>query len=224
MAKPEKNQIPSRDPANDDSMVGMLRQVLDKAAQNTDDMLPARVIAFDRQTNRVQVQPMIHVVTTGGENVARAQIIDIPVMQFGGGGFVLLFPLKTGDFGWIKANDRDISLFLQSWQESPPNTFRKHSFSDAVFIPDVMTGWTLNPDDNDRAVLQSLDGNTRISMGASDIVFTVGEASVTLSADKLESTVPIHAPNFVTPSVANYNAHTHSGVVSGPSNTGAPNP
>lgn len=194
----EKNAKPSRDPANDDSIVGMLRQVLDKTAQNTDDMLPARVIAFNRETNRVQVQPMIHVVTTNGENVPRAQIIDIPVVQVGGGGFVLLFPLKTGDFGWIKANDRDISLFLQSWQESPPNTFRKHSFSDAVFIPDVMRGWTLAGEDTDRAVLQSLDGNTRISIGADDIIMTAGAASLTIAADAVTSTVPIHAPNFIT--------------------------
>lgn len=194
----EKNAKPSRDPANDDSIVGMLRQVLDKTAQNTDDMLPARVIAFNRETNRVQVQPMIHVVTTNGENVPRAQIIDIPVVQIGGGGFVLLFPLKTGDFGWIKASDRDISLFLQSWQESPPNTFRKHSFSDAVFIPDVMRGWTLTGEDADRAVLQSLDGNTRISIGADDIILTAGAASLTIAADAVTSTVPIHAPNFIT--------------------------
>lgn len=194
----EKNAKPSRDPANDDSIVGMLRQVLDKTAQNTDDMLPARVIAFNRETNRVQVQPMIHVVTTNGENVPRAQIIDIPVVQIGGGGFVLLFPLKTGDFGLIKASDRDISLFLQSWQESPPNTFRKHSFSDAVFIPDVMRGWTLTGEDADRAVLQSLDGNTRISIGADDIILTAGAASLTIAADAVTSTVPIHAPNFIT--------------------------
>lgn len=217
------NQIPSRDPANDDSLTGLFRQILDKAAQNTDDMLPARVVAFDRARNRVQVQPLIRIVGTNGETLSRAQIIDIPVQQIGGGGFVLLFPLSPGNLGWIKANDRDISLFLQSWQESPPNTFRKHSFSDAVFIPDVMTGWTLSGDDAARAVLQSTDGNVRVSLGAADLVLTVGEASVTLSDTTLTSTVPIHAPDFVTPDVASYNAHTHSGVVAGPSNTGGPN-
>lgn len=217
------NQIPSRDPANDDSLTGLFRQILDKAAQNTDDMLPARVVAFDRARNRVQVQPLIRIVGTNGETLSRAQIIDIPVMQIGGGGFVLLFPLSPGNLGWIKANDRDISLFLQSWQESPPNTFRKHSFSDAVFIPDVMTGWTLSGDDTDRAVLQSTDGNVRVSLGAADMVLTVGEASVTLSETTMTSTVPIHAPDFVTPDVASYNAHIHSGVTTGPGNTGGPN-
>lgn len=193
----DKNQIPSRDPANDDSMVGMLRQVMDKAAQNTDDMLPARVIAFDRASNRVQIQPMIHVVTTSGQNVARAQVIDIPVMQFGGGDFVLLFNLKPGDFGWVKANDRDISLFLQSGSDSPPNTFRKHSFSDGVFIPDVMRGWTLDPEDAESAVLQSLDGSVRVALAADNIRMTVEGATLTLTADGLVSSVPITAPSFI---------------------------
>lgn len=216
------NQIPSRDPANDDSLVGLFRQVLDKFIQNTDDMLPARVVAVSG--NRVQVQPLIMLVTTGGENVTRAQIIDLPIHRPGAGGFMLLFPVRSGDLGWIKASDRDISLFLQSWQESPPNTFRKHSFSDAVFIPDVMRGWTLDEADADRAVLQSIDGNCRVSVGSEDIIMTVGAASLTIAADAVTSTVPIHAPDFVTPSVSSYNDHTHSGVTTGPGSTGAPNP
>lgn len=191
---------PSIDPANQDSLIGIMRAAFAKLMQDTDDMLPAKVVSFDRGANRAQVQPLIRVVSTSGETIPRAQIASLPVLQVGGGGMVMLYNLKPGDLGWIKANDRDVSLFLQSYSESPPNTFRKHSFSDAIFVPDVMRGWALNGEDAENAVLQTLDGNTRIALWPSkvkisagattnaviqpaSIVLTVGAVSMTVSAE-----------------------------------------
>ena len=165
-----QNANPSIDPANIDSVTGLLRHVIDKSTQEMDGMLPAQVIAFNRNDpNRVQVQPLIMLVDTNGAQIQRGEIASIPVLQLGGGGFVLSFNLKAGDLGWIKANDRDISIFLQSFKNSRPQTFRKKSFSDAVFIPDVMKGYTVDAEDLGNAVIQSLDGAVKISIGADKI-------------------------------------------------------
>ena len=84
----------------------------------------------------------------------------------GGGGFTINFPLVEGSTGWIKANDRDISLYLQSaYAESPPNTDRLHTFSDAVFFPDIMADYTINAEDlAANAVIQNAAGTVRISL------------------------------------------------------------
>ncbi|WP_422930147.1 Gp138 family membrane-puncturing spike protein [Singulisphaera sp. PoT] len=159
------NSPPSRNPAEDDSMVGMMRLVLTKFLQNTDDMLPAQVMAYDRATNLAQVQPLIAMVTTDNIVIRRAQVAAVPVVQLGGGGFVLSFPIATGDLGWIKANDRDISLFKATFASSSPNTQRKHSFEDAVFIPDtMMRGVTVAPEDAANAVFQNLAGTVKIAL------------------------------------------------------------
>lgn len=151
-------------------MTGTIRYVLTKWLQNTDDMLPAKVIAYDRAKNRASVQPMISVVTTSNKIVSRASIASIPVLQLGGGGFVMSFPIRTGDLGWIKASDRDISLFLQSYTESQPNTARKHVFEDAVFIPDtMMKGVTIAAEDANNLVIQKDDGSTRMSFSTTGI-------------------------------------------------------
>lgn len=155
---------PSRDPSNDDTMLGMARQILDKFLQNVDDMLPARVVSYDRKANRAIVVPMVKVLTTDNRQIGRAQIASVPVMQFGGGGVALSFNLVPGDIGWIKANDRDISLILQAYRDNAPNTLRKHSFQDAVFIPDVMRGVTIAGEDEGNAVLQTLDGSVRVAI------------------------------------------------------------
>lgn len=166
------NNNPSIDPANEGTLAGLLQLFRKKMMQGTDGVLPARVLAYKRETNRVKVQPVIAVVGTDGTVTQRAQVASIPVLQFGGGEFFLSFPLKEGDLGWIVANDRDISLFLQGYNDATPNTDRLKSFSDAVFIPDVMTGYTIAEEDEERAVLSNMSGTVRISIGTADIKIT----------------------------------------------------
>lgn len=176
-----KTKIPSIDPADAEDFTGMFRHVVNKMLQNTDDMLPAKVLSYDRASNRATVQPLIMVVTTDDITIQRPAVSSIPVLQYGGGGFMVSAPVKAGDFGWIKANDRDISLFLQGGDHSAPNTFRKKSFSDAMFIPDAMKGYTISGEDTDNLVLQTLDGNSKISVGTSSITLKLGGVSLTVS-------------------------------------------
>lgn len=157
---------PSRNSSDDGTLVGALKIVLTKFLQGVDDMLPAKVIAYDAATNLASVQPLIAVVSTANERIPRAVVAAIPVAQFGAGGFVMRFPVTPGDLGWIKANDRDISLFKRAHTVTSPNTQRKHSFEDALFIPETMLqGVTIDPLDADNAVWQSFDGTVRIALG-----------------------------------------------------------
>jgi hypothetical protein len=138
--------------------------VLTKFLGSVDDMLPARVISYDRASNRALVQPLIVIVTTDDKQVQRAQVASVPVFQMGGGGFVMSFPIAVGDIGWIKANDRDISIFKQTMASSAPNTQRKHSFEDAVFIPDTMLhGVTIAGEDSNNLVIQNLVGTVKLA-------------------------------------------------------------
>ena len=77
---------PDIDPANNGSLAGVMQFAFYKLLQSTDGMLPATVIAYDRATNRVQVQLSIAVVTTTGAQISRPQIASLPVMLLGGGG------------------------------------------------------------------------------------------------------------------------------------------
>ena len=172
------NSNPSLNPANNGSLAGTLQFVYNKLMQQTDGMLPAQVIAYDRETNRVQVQMLVTLVTTDGTQVPRPQIASLPVLLLGGGGFSISFPLKTGDMGWVMANDRDISLFLQSYAQSPPNTKRMKNFSDGLFIPDAMKSANITDANENYMVLQSTDGTISIEMGINPVT-TAHEINVT---------------------------------------------
>jgi len=234
----EQHANPSRDPANDDSLLGMARQVLDKFLQQIDDCLPARVVSYDRTANRAMVVPLVKLLTTDNRQVGRAQIAAVPVMQFGGNGVALSFDLKAGDLGWIKANDRDISLILQAYKDNAPNTLRKHSFQDAVFIPDVMHGLTIAGEDAHNAVLQTLDGSVkvaiwpdRVKITAGALVAEIGPANITLtnggsgmSMTSAGTTFTGHVafPNGASVGGIEFGAHKHTGVQTGGGTSGGP--
>ena len=180
---------PNIDPADNDTLAGVLRFAFSQLMRNVDGMLPARVLAYDRTANRVQVELMIAMVSTSGAQVSRAQIANIPVINFGGGGYILNFPLTVGDLGFVIANDRDISLFLQSYSESPPNTMRVKSFSDAVFIPSVLANYDTSGQDGN-AVLQNLDGTVRISLSADAVTLSAGSNSIEVKTTGVTITSP----------------------------------
>lgn len=170
MSDPGEN-TPSigQDPPSTGGLGGAFGFIFKKLMQNTDGMLPAKVIAATQDRNYVQVQPLIQMVGTGGTKMDRAQIAKVPCFTLGAGNWTMSFPLKKDDLGWIIASDRDISLYLQANASAPPNTARIHSFEDALFIPDKARFWTLDSADADKAVWQSLDGTTKVTLGTDKI-------------------------------------------------------
>lgn len=226
---------PSRNPADNDSLAGLLKLALTKFLQKTDDMLPAQVIAYNAAQNVAQVQPIIEVVSTSNQVMPRAQIASVPVLQLSGGGFALRFPVSPGDLGWVKANDRDISLFKQTYSQSPPNTQRKHSFEDAIFIPQA--AWnliTLASEDTGNMVLQNYAGTVKISLSGDTVtvnapnVVITGTTAVTITSPTLAVngdmiiTGTLVTDGNITGNGINLNTHVHSGVTTGGSDTGGP--
>lgn len=210
--------VPDIDPADNYSLVGAVKFAFQKSQQNMNSMLPARVIAYDRTTNRAQVQIMINLITTGGQQVPRPQVASVPVFIFGCAGFSISMPLTTGDLGWLIANDRDISLFLQTYEQTPPNTTRMNNFSDGVFLPDAMKSQNINSGNTNDLIIQSNDGSMTIELGtdatnnnAPSVNITGGVINLTL-ADPVTQFVRIFGNLWL------------SGTITSPAGTYVPDP
>lgn len=242
------NEIPSKDPASDESMGGMLASVIKKYMQRVDGMLPATVISYDRVTNIATVQPSIDMTTTSGATVRRAAIAAIPVLAIGGGGFCVTFPLQAGDTGWIEASDRDISLWMQATGARPTqaNTQRMHSFSDGRFIPDVLKKYTVPSGRSGDMVIQSLDGSVYVALSSNTIrvkaptvlINADAEARITAPLVRIDATtLQLNAANTtgtnaggtyaINAATITFNGivwgtHKHTGVQIGGSSTGGP--
>lgn len=208
---------PNADSANNDSLAGGVDAFLAGwVRDNLDDMLPAVVVSYDPDKNRAALQPLVMIGTTDGSKKPRARIENVPVFRYGAGGFFQRFPVKAGDFGWIKANDRDISLVLQrGGQQDWPNTKRRHNFSDAMFFPDTIKDWVVAPADLEAMTLQTLDGNAVVSVAQDAIELRVGSQVLRLD----ESGLKHNGINIG-------DTHTHTGSPTAPdgpvSPTGAP--
>lgn len=217
----------SQNPADRGTLSGVFREVLGKFLSGVDDMLPAVVISYDREENRAEVRPLVRLLKTDNTLLDRAVIASVPVLNIGGGNAVLSFNILPGDLGWIKANDRDISLFLQSMVDAPPNTLRKHSFNDGLFIPDQFKKWTLNAEDDSFAVLQTLDGTQRISIQDTQIKIT-SNALITLDAPLVDITGGLNvagdvdAIGEVTGNGIPLSTHRNTGVTPGGGTSGGP--
>jgi hypothetical protein len=177
-----QNSNPSLNPVNNDELTGLLNQVLTDAFKALGCAMPAKVIAFERGSGgeppRAQVQIPINAVTTSGTIVPREPIASAPVVQLGGGGWFLSFPLQPGSGGWLIVCDRDISQYLQTGNASIPNSYRLHSYSDGFFLPDIMGGYVIDDDDSENAVLQNLDASVKISLGAEKITIVAPQIEI----------------------------------------------
>lgn len=158
---------------NEGNLPGTFDLALQKMQQRMCIMLPCVVKEVNRDKNTVAVQPLITLLATNGETPARGIVKDIPIGNLSAGGFIINFPVKKGDYGYIKSNDRDISLFKKSFKMSKPNTTRKNDFADSVFVPDVIdyNKYEIASEDKDALVIQSYDNSTKISMSSNKIIF-----------------------------------------------------
>ena len=234
--------FPSINPADSNSLSGAIKLAIRKSMQDMHNMLPAQVVAYNSGNNTATVQPLISVIDTANNQTIRVQI-TVPVLQMGGGGFVLLFPIKAGDLGWIKSNDRDISIFKQSKQQSAPNTERFHDFADSVFIPDNMLNGVSRGGATTDCTLQSIDGTTTIGLGEGKVTITcpteiiMNTPLVTIAGQLVSGTNPSYTQtatfngNITTTgdivagegsSNISLQSHVHSGVTMGGSDTGIP--
>lgn len=187
-----------------------------------DKLIPAEIVAFDRTQNLATVKPLIMVVDTNDQTRSRLPIGNVPVLSLGGGGFHVSFPLKQGDIGWIMAADRDLSLFLQSLKESGLNTFRKHTFADSWFIPDVFRQYTINAADSAAMVIQSTDGTTRVSISEGVINITApSSVTVTTPLATFSADVAIKGNLTVTKNATVTGATTVNGGFNASGSTGS---
>jgi hypothetical protein len=247
----QTHQNPSQDPADSGSLAGLLKSFFGKMMQDVHVQLPAAVVSYDRQSNTAAVRPLIQIVGTGGQTVSRAQIARVPVLALGGGGFVINYPLKAGDLGWIEASDRDISAFMQHMGEAQPQTDRTHEFSDSRFIPDIYGQYVIGGEDTEDMVIQTLDGATKIVIRKEEILIKTPKNAIVDAGQKITlkaaQSIALQAPqvtvtgnlstgggtvtmagNIATTGTLTNNGknigstHTHTGVQTGSGTTGQP--
>lgn len=174
---------------NDNLMVDLVKDILAAVKRSVEVSIPCIVTKVISRT-KVNVRPLIKIVAQDGASYERDIIEGLPVFTAGAGDRFVSFPVKKGDLGWIDASDRDISLFLQSYGNVEPPTSRMHSFSDARFIPDIMTNITIAEEDATAMVIQTRNGTVNIALDDTEIRIKNDAVSLVIDGSKVTGIAP----------------------------------
>lgn len=164
-----QQQILSGQQLDSSALDTAVRRAFESHKYDEETMLPAIVLSFDRDANVATVQPLIQLEKVNGSYSERHKLTEINVLSLGGGGFNISFPLVEGALGWIIAGDRDIAIYKQELKMSPPNSSIPRRFANGLFIPDVMRKYVIAEEDSAAMVIQSIDGQTKISIREDNI-------------------------------------------------------
>jgi len=167
----------------------LTREIITATKRALEVSIPCIITKVISRT-KVDVRPLIKIVLKNGTSRDRAIIEGLPVFTGGAGDKFISFPVAVGDIGWLDACDRDISLFFQSYGNVEPPTNRMHSFSDARFVPDIMTNITVSAEDATAMVIQTRDGVVKIAVDDNEIRIKNDAVSLVLTGSAVTGVAP----------------------------------
>lgn len=140
----------------------VLRRAINRILRDASTSEPGVVEAYDPTTCTVDVQPLLMQAKNGetGERVVtRAPVVtNVPVVQLGGGGSRLTFPIARGDVCLLVVCSRPIDRWNAIGGEvDPQDTTRHHHLTDAIAIVGLSDAAHAKPAHATATVLEGSD-------------------------------------------------------------------
>lgn len=188
----------------------------------------------------VDVQPLINQLDGAGNATPHAVLHQLPYFRLQGGTDAVILDPKVGDIGIAVFASRDISAAKASKAQTNPGSWRSHDMADGLYVGGLLNGTPvqyvqftaggINVVSPSKVTIQApnieLNAATQCALNSPQIVLngTVEQGSGSFGGTSTWQ------GNMETLGTLRNNGkdvgstHTHPGVQSGPSNTGAPNP
>jgi hypothetical protein len=162
-----------------------IQSALDGRQQQMWTAIPG--IVAGRNGNNVSVNPSIQarLVNQKGvfSNVNLPQLINVPLVMPGGGGFGITFPVNPGDEVLVVFASRCIDGWWQNGGIQPQVEVRMHDLSDGFAFPAPMSNpKALGGISNDSAQIRNANGGAFIELGPSGAVNVHTGGNVTINA------------------------------------------
>ncbi|MBN3848616.1 hypothetical protein G3N58_17565 [Paraburkholderia sp. Ac-20342] len=223
-----------------------LRLALDGHQAQVWTALPAIIQSFNPGAMTCIAQPAIKAQVRAPDGstqwVSLPLLLDCPVVFPRGGGCTLTFPVTQGDECLIVFASRCIDAWWSAGGVQVQSELRMHDLSDGFCLPGPFSQATkISNVSTTTAQLRSNDGSTYVELNpAGKVVNVVAPGGMTITAPTLTVTGVIAVENQqgatnastfsgsitttgnVTAGGIDLQHHTHTGVQSGSSNTGAP--
>ena len=164
-----------------------IMSIFDSFKARLEVCIPAIVESANRENNTVVVNIAPNIIKANGDNIKRASI-ELPILIASGGGFMINFPIKEGDVGWIIAGDRDTTGYRKdNSKQYDLLSLGTHSYNFGFFIPDVLSNsektFKISEDDKDKLIIQTLNGNTKIKLSHDGIIDIICPTKLKITGD-----------------------------------------
>lgn len=206
--------------------------ILKGAKQSIRVSMPGVIKSFDPETVTCVVEVSIYIPKPESaegksidrlaqDNVFYPLILDAPVIFPRGGGCTLTFPVSAGDECLVIFADRCIDFWWQNGGVQNGSRGRMHDYSDAFVIPGPQSqAKKISGISTTSAQLRTDDGSSFIELAPGGAV-NITSPQITFNGP-LQVNGTITSTGDQTAAGISQTRHTHSGVESGGSNTGAP--
>jgi hypothetical protein len=202
--------------------------------------MPGKITEYDYTKQRAKVQPALNQTYNDGEEIVLPIIHNVPVIHPAAGGASITFPVNVGDNVLLVFSERSLEEWLNVGDKVTPDDPRQNNLTDAVAHLGLNPFSTTSPAANNTDLLIKYDGS-EVKLKPSGIIdINATEANITTPNLNITGDVDITGDVTISGKVtaANVEAtaelkgataliggkdfatHTHSGVTSGPSNTG----
>jgi hypothetical protein len=88
----------------------------------------------------VSIQPMVHQIDGQGRTTPHGVIYGVPVFRLQGGANAVIVDPQVGDIGLAACCLSDISTVKTTKQPSPPGSFRRQDWADALYLGGFLNG------------------------------------------------------------------------------------
>lgn len=154
----------------------------------------------------VDVQPLVNQLDGKGDGHELSILHNLPYLRIQGGANAIIVDPEIDDIGIAIFCSRDISTVKRTKKQGNPGSWATHSMSDGLYLGGVLNG-----------------APTQYVQFGSDGITVHSPTKVTISSPHIESTGSwLHTGTMRANDVNIGSDHRHSGVQSGPSNTGTP--
>lgn len=220
-----------------------LRLALENAQSQIWTATPAIVQAVNLAAQTLSVQPAIQGTLSNPDGTTQTVnlplLVDVPIVWPRAGGFALTFPIAVGDEVLVVFGARCIDSWWQSGSVGAPAEARMHDLSDgfAILAPTSQPKKFANVSSTN-VQLRDTAGTTYVEITPGGKARVVGASAIDIVAPTINlngsSAVNVTAPTIalngqVTQASGSFSiggivfgTHKHTGVQSGPSNTGGP--
>lgn len=172
----------------------VLRFVMEQMVKGLYTAMPGIIESYDPTTKRARVRPAIKLLLTDGSTVSRPTVVNVPVLQPSGGGFVINLPVKKGDAVLCVFSQRGLSNFKQKYSESNPDEALL-DLKDAVAIPGF-GGLSITPSTTDGISMQNETGTNFVNIENGTINITsTGQVNVTATEAKITAPLTTFSGN-----------------------------